>query len=62
MSNLKLYGRIERWSNWKDIIFRYYLDARVKDSLVVTEHIEELFSSENAEDVMDDCPVSCQNA
>ncbi|MCK4603720.1 MAG: CBS domain-containing protein [Deltaproteobacteria bacterium] len=57
-SSGKLKGTISL-SDLKDIIFRYYLDARVKDSLVVTEHIEELFSSENAEDVMDDCPISC---
>ncbi|HDH99010.1 MAG TPA: CBS domain-containing protein [Deltaproteobacteria bacterium] len=57
-SSGKLKGTISL-SDLKDIIFRYYLDVRVKDSLVVTEHIEELFSSENAEDVMHDCPVFC---
>jgi CBS domain-containing protein len=54
----KLKGTISL-SDLKDIIFCYYLDVRVKDSLVVSEHIEELFSSENAEDVIDNYPVSC---
>ncbi len=58
-SNGKFKGTISL-GDLKDVVFRYYLDARVKDSLVVTEHIEELFSSENAEDVMDDYPVSCR--
>ena len=36
----------------KDVVFRYYLNGRVPDVLVFTEHIERLFASERAEDLM----------
>ena len=36
----------------KDVVFRYYLNGRVPDVLVFTEHIERLFDSERAEDLM----------
>ena len=37
----------------KNYIFHYYLNASVRDALVVTEHIEELFASEKAGEAMD---------
>jgi CBS domain-containing protein len=43
----------------KDVIFRYYLDGRIWDALVVTEHVAELFTSEKAEDLMDATPSLC---
>lgn len=43
----------------KDVIFHYYLNARVRDALVVTEHITKLFASEKAGDVMDVDLVVC---
>jgi len=39
--------------NLKDVIFHHYLDGRVSGSLVVTEHIAELFAAEKAEDIME---------
>jgi CBS domain-containing protein len=39
--------------NLKDVIFHHYLDGRVSGSLVVTEHIAELFAGEKAEDIME---------
>lgn len=43
----------------KDVIFHYYLNARVRDAIVVTEHITELFASEKADDVMEVDLVVC---
>ncbi len=40
-------------SDLKDIAFRYYLDGRLSDLMVITEHIEGLFTSERAVDLMD---------
>lgn len=37
----------------KDVIFRYYMSAKIREALIVTEHITELFASEKAEDLMD---------
>jgi predicted transcriptional regulator len=34
----------------------------VSDAMVVTEHIEELFASERAEDLMDTDPVVCRRS
>ena len=48
----KLKGSISL-DNLKDVIFHYYMKRRVSDSLVITEHIVELFASERAEDLMD---------
>lgn len=45
----------------KDVIFRYYLDGRIRDALVVTEHIAELFSSETAEHLMDADLIVCRD-
>ena len=44
----------------KDTIFRYYLEAQVGDTLVVTEHLLEMFASETAEDVMETGLITCQ--
>lgn len=43
----------------KNVIFHYYLHAKVRDALVVTEHIEEIFTSEKAQDVMKPCHMFC---
>jgi hypothetical protein len=32
-------------NNIKDVVFRYYLDGRISDLIVITEHIEGLFIS-----------------
>jgi len=56
----KLKGAISL-DDLKDVIFRYYLDGRIRDALVVTEHIAELFSSETAEDVMDANLIVCRD-
>lgn len=37
----------------KDIAFRYYLDGRLSDLMAIPEHIEGLFTSERAVDLMD---------
>ena len=39
-------------SHLKDIIFRFFLDERLGNALVVSERIVELFTSEKAEQVM----------
>jgi len=39
-------------SHLKDIIFRFFLDDRVSNAVVVSERITELFTSEKAEQVM----------
>jgi len=39
-------------SHLKDIIFRFFLDERLGNALVVSERITELFTSEKAEQVM----------
>ena len=44
----------------KEVIFRCYLDERVRDALVVTEHIEKIFISDSAEDIMDANFVVCR--
>jgi CBS domain-containing protein len=44
----------------KDTIFRYYLESQVGDTLVVTEHLLEIFASETAEDVMESGMVTCR--
>lgn len=44
----------------KDVIFRCYLDGRVSDALVVTEHIEKIFISDSAEDIMDANIIVCR--
>jgi len=56
----KLKGAISL-DDLKDVICRYYLDGRIRDALVVTEHIAELFSSETAEDVMDANLIVCRD-
>ena len=56
----KLKGAISL-DDLKDVIFRYYLDGKIRDALVVTEHIAELFSSETAEDVMDADLIVCRD-
>lgn len=43
-----------------DTIFRYYLEAQVADTVVVTEHLLEIFASETAEDVMESGLVTCR--
>lgn len=43
----------------KDAVFRWYLDGRVSDALVVTEHIVELFASDKAEDLLEADLVVC---
>jgi CBS domain-containing protein len=43
----------------KNVIFHYYLNSSVRDALVVTEHIEALFTSEKARDVMNPDLVIC---
>ncbi len=43
----------------KNVIFHYYLDSRVRDVLVVTQHIEELFTSEKAFDIMNPDYIAC---
>lgn len=49
-------------SDLKDIAFRYYLDGRVSDLMVITEHMEGLFTSERAVDLMDiNFPVCHEN-
>jgi CBS domain-containing protein len=46
--------------NLKDVIFHHFLDGRVSGSLVVTEHIAELFASEKAEDIMEAGVPGCR--
>jgi len=49
-------------SDLKDIAFRYYLDGRLFDLMAITEHIEGLFTSERAIDLMDtDFPMCHEN-
>lgn len=43
----------------RNVIFHYYLNSNVRDALVVTEHIEELFTSEKARDVMNPDLIVC---
>jgi len=43
-----------------DTIFRYYLEAQVADTVVVTEHLLEIFASETAGDVMESGLVTCR--
>lgn len=43
----------------KDVIFRYYLNGRIWDALVVTEHVAEIFTCEKAEELMDATPIVC---
>lgn len=58
-SDNKLKGMISL-DDLKDIIFRYYLNGKLEDAMVVTEYIEELFLSEKAEDVMSKDIVFCR--
>ena len=48
----RLQGRITL-NHLKEVIFHYYLNGKVRDAIVVTDRITELFTSERAEDVMD---------
>lgn len=43
----------------REVIFRFYLNTRVSDAIVVTEHITELFSSETALEILDADMLVC---
>ncbi len=43
----------------KDVIFRFFLEERLSEALVVSERITELFTSEKAEEMMFTDPASC---
>jgi len=43
----------------KHVIFHYYLNSSIRDVLVVTEHIDALFSAEKAGDVMNPDLIVC---
>jgi len=45
--------------NLRDVIFRFFLEERLTDVLVVSEHIAELFTAEKAEQVMTPDPPFC---
>ncbi len=57
-SDRKLLGFISV-DNLKDVIFRYHLNGRLSDIIVVTEHLEEIFISETAEDIMETGVTVC---
>jgi CBS domain-containing protein len=57
-NNRKFMGAITL-TDLKNVIFHYYLNSTVRDAVVVTEHIEELFTSEKARDVMNPDLVVC---
>ncbi len=54
----KLMGAITL-NHLKDIIFRFFLDDRLGNAVVVSERIVELFTSEKADQVMSLDPPSC---
>ena len=56
--NRKFLGAITL-TDLKNVIFHYYLNSTVRDALVVTEHIEELFTSEKARDFMNPDQIVC---
>ncbi|MBW2466830.1 MAG: CBS domain-containing protein [Deltaproteobacteria bacterium] len=43
----------------KNVIFHFYLNSSIRDALVVTEHIEVLFASEKAKEIMNSDSVVC---
>ena len=47
----KLKGAITL-NHLKDIIFRFFLDGRLSDAVVVSDRLAEIFTSEKAEQVM----------
>jgi len=44
----------------KNVIFHYYLNSSIRDVLVVTEHIDELFAAEKAGDFMNPDLIVCR--
>lgn len=55
----RLQGQITL-NHLKEVIFHYYLNTAALDAIVVTSHINELFASEVARDVMDADLVVCR--
>lgn len=44
----------------KNVIFHYYLNSSIRDALVVTEHIDEMFAAEKAGDFMNPDLIVCR--
>ena len=44
----------------KNVIFHFYLNSSIRDALVVTEHIDELFAAEKAGDFMNPDLIVCR--
>lgn len=43
----------------KSVIFHFYLNSSIRDALVITQHLSELFASEKAKEVMNSDFVVC---